>query len=155
MSDAAQDDRSSPSSNGCTLFRLRRATRRVTQIYDRHLAPAGLRVTQWSLLATLNALPPSPLGAIAEAMGMDRTTLSRNMLPLQRAGYVETRIGKDRRLKTLTLTADGHALVRRAFPLWRDAERQLRATLGPSTTERLRDALDESMRAIANAGATS
>ena len=155
MSDTPKDHRSTPPSDGCTWFRLRRTARRVTQIYDRHLAPAGLRVTQWSLLATLNGLPPSPLGAIAGAMGMDRTTLSRNMLPLQRAGYVETRVGEDRRRKTLALTSDGRALVRRAFPLWRDAERELRATLGPATTERLRDALDESMRRISEAGATS
>lgn len=126
----------------CTCFRLRRTARRVTQIYDHRLAPLGLRVTQYSLLAHLVGKPPTAIGAFAEILGMDRTTLTRNVRPLLAAGYVELAAGGDRRTRALALTAEGKALFRRAWPLWRAAEQEVRTTLGAATAGDLHRALN-------------
>jgi DNA-binding MarR family transcriptional regulator len=138
----------------CTCFRLRRTARRVTQIYDRRLAPLGLRVTQYSLLAHLVGKPPTAIGAFAEVMGMDRTTLTRNVRPLLAAGYLELAQGGDRRTRALALTAEGKALFRRAWPLWRAAELEVRATLGAGVTAELHRTLaatHEKLNALATA----
>src|SRR4051812_39261828 len=77
-----------PAVAGCTCMRLRRASRRITQIYDELLAPAGLTVTQFGLLANLRACALS-IGALASRLGMDPTTLTRNLRPLQARGLAE------------------------------------------------------------------
>ncbi|HJQ56814.1 MAG TPA: MarR family winged helix-turn-helix transcriptional regulator [Vineibacter sp.] len=132
----------------CTLLRLRRTTRRVTQIYDHHLAPLGLRITQYSLLGNLQHRPPMPIGAFAEIMGMDRTTLTRNIQPLIRAGWVELAAGTDRRQRAIALTAAGRAQFRRAVPLWRQAEQALRAVVGEEAIGQLQRLLDQSLERI-------
>jgi len=133
----------------CTLLRLRRTTRRVTQIYDRHLAPLGLRVTQYSLLGSLMGQPPMPIGTFAEIMGMDRTTLTRNVRPLIRAGWIELAAGDDRRQRAIALTPEGKAIFRRAVPLWRQAEGDLRAAVGADAISQLQHLLDHSLERIA------
>ena len=132
----------------CTLLRLRRTTRRITQIYDRHLAPLGLRVTQYSLLGSLVGQPPRPIGAFAEIMGMDRTTLTRNIRPLIRAGWIELVAGDDRRQRAMALTAEGKAMFRRAVPLWRQAESELRAAVGTDAIGQLQRLLDQSLERV-------
>src|SRR3546814_19389843 len=92
----------------CTCFKLRRAARRVTQLYDRHLQPTGLRITQFGLLARLR-VEPLQMTALAERMGMDRTTLTRNLRPLERLGYVTVDPGEDRRTRTVAITSEGRA----------------------------------------------
>ncbi|TWT01268.1 MarR family winged helix-turn-helix transcriptional regulator [Reyranella sp. CPCC 100927] len=133
----------------CTLLRLRRTTRRVTQIYDHHLAPLGLRITQYSLLGNLMGQPPMPIGTFAEIMGMDRTTLTRNIRPLIRAGWIDLVAGEDRRQRAIALTADGKAIFRRAVPLWRQAESDLRAAVGADAISQLQHLLDHSLERIA------
>jgi DNA-binding MarR family transcriptional regulator len=133
----------------CTLLRLRRTTRRVTQIYDHHLAPLGLRITQYSLLGRLVGQPPMPIGSFAEVMGMDRTTLTRNIRPLIRAGWVELVAGDDRRQRAIALTAEGKAMFRRAVPLWRQAETALRAAVGTDAIIQLQHLLDHSLERVA------
>ena len=75
-------------SSGCTCMRLRKASRRVSQIYDRSLEPLGLTVTQFSLLGHLGSFDGIGIGALAEKLVMDPTTLTRNLRPLQRQGFV-------------------------------------------------------------------
>lgn len=132
----------------CTLLRLRRTTRRVTQIYDRHLAPLGLRVTQYSVLGSLIVQAPIAIGAFAEIMGMDRTTLTRNIRPLIRAGWIELIAGDDRRLRTITVTSEGKAMFRRAIPLWRQAESELREAVGADAISQLQRLLDHSLARV-------
>ncbi|MCW5745634.1 MAG: winged helix-turn-helix transcriptional regulator [Alphaproteobacteria bacterium] len=132
----------------CTLLRLRRTTRRVTQIYDHHLAPLGLRVTQYSLLGSLMGQPPMPIGSFAEMMGMDRTTLTRNLRPLIRAGWVDLVAGEDRRQRAVILTAEGKAMFKRAVPLWRQAESALRAAVGSDAIGQLQRLLDHSLERV-------
>src|SRR5271168_1807919 len=86
----------------CNCLALRQATRHVTQLYDQFLAPSGLRSTQYSILARLNRKGPMTINALADEMVMDRTTLGRNVLPLQRDGLIVAMPGEsDRRSKEL------------------------------------------------------
>jgi len=134
----------------CTCLALRRATRRVTQIYDTHMKPLGLRITQFAVLGQLAgagtsqpAPPQISITALARRLGLDRSTLGRNLRPLIKAGLVVMEGGEDRRAHTLSLTAAGQARLEKAIPLWRDAQRQVSEKLGRDKTRALRAALDE------------
>ena len=95
---------------GCNCLALRQASRHVTQFYDQFLAPSGLRTTQYSILARLQRKGPMTINALAAELVMDRTTLGRNILPLQRDGLVAVGPGKsDRRARELRLTPAGIA----------------------------------------------
>src|SRR5216684_9426393 len=93
----------------CNCLAVRQAARRVTQFYDRFLAPAGLRTTQFSILARLGRKGPMPINALAADMVMDRTTLGRNILPLERDGLIGIKPGAaDRRSKEIRLRSEEH-----------------------------------------------
>src|SRR5438128_12181911 len=97
----------------CICLAVRQAARHVTQFYDRLLAPSGLRTTQFSILAKLRRSAPMTINALAAEMVMDRTTLGRNILPLERDGLVAVEQGsRDRRSKELRVTAAGEARFR-------------------------------------------
>jgi len=86
---------------GCNCLALRQAARHVTQFYDQFLAASGLRATQYSILARLQRRGPMSINALAAELVMDRTTLGRNILPLQRDGLISIRPGRiDRRSRT-------------------------------------------------------
>jgi DNA-binding MarR family transcriptional regulator len=116
---------------GCTCFHVRSLARRVTQFYDRALAPCGLRVTQYSLMTQLAALGPTPMGPLADLLDMDRTTLTRNLKPLIDAKLIVlARSPGDARVRTVALTASGRARRRVAHRLWRHAQDLVDAELG-------------------------
>src|ERR1700679_4038248 len=99
----------------CSCLALRQATRHVTQFYDQFISPLGLRATQYSILARLDRKGAMTINALAAELVMDRTTLGRNILPLQRDGLVAIGQGEfDRRSKELRLTAAGIARFRAA-----------------------------------------
>jgi DNA-binding MarR family transcriptional regulator len=128
---------------GCTCSKLRRLTRRVTAVYDRALAQAGMRVTQYSVLAQLRRAPGSPVSALAEAMDMDRTTLTRNLKPLLDAGWVEMGTSPhDARVRTVQITARGEAQYQTARSHWRRAQSEVTATIGPEGTSDLHELID-------------
>jgi DNA-binding MarR family transcriptional regulator len=134
----------------CTCLALRRATRRVTQIYDTHMKPLGLRITQFAVLGQLaGAGAPEPISAamsitaLARRLGLDRSTLGRNVRPLIKAGLVVMEGGADRRAHTLALTEAGRAALDKAIPLWRDAQRHVSEKLGRDKARALRAVLDE------------
>jgi DNA-binding MarR family transcriptional regulator len=116
----------------------------MTQHYDAHLAPAGLRLTQFSLLANLR---PGPLtmSALADRMEMDRTTLTRNLKPLADAGFVEVAPGEDARSRIVTLTARGRDSWTAARELWREAQDEVNRALGAEQVAALHATLDESL----------
>ena len=122
---------------------LRRTARQVTRSYDLALKPAGLRLAQYSILANLGAAEGLNITLLAERLAMDRTTLTRNLRPLERAGWIARARASDPRVRTLTLTDDGRSTLERARPLWQDAERSFRRRLGREKTEMLRSLLDE------------
>jgi DNA-binding MarR family transcriptional regulator len=134
----------------CTCLALRRATRRVTQIYDAHMKPLGLRITQFAVLGQLAGTgSPEPglaamsITALARRLGLDRSTLGRNVRPLIKAGLVVMEGGADRRAHTLALTDAGRAALEKAIPLWREAQRHVSEKLGRDKTRALRAVLDE------------
>jgi DNA-binding MarR family transcriptional regulator len=124
---------------GCNCLALRQAARHVTQIYDQFLVPSGLRATQYSILARLQRKGPMTINALAAELVMDRTTLGRNILPLQRDGLVAIGPGKsDRRSKELQLTGEGTTRFRAAFKAWQDAQERFEATFGAKRAKELR-----------------
>jgi DNA-binding MarR family transcriptional regulator len=131
-----------PQVQGCTCNRLRRLTRRVTAVYDHALAPCGLRGTQFSLLSNLLALQAPTLSVLAEAMDMERTTLTRNLRPLITAGWVALRPGRNARHREARMTPAGRAKWAQAKPHWRRAQSALTAVLGDAEVSRLHRLVD-------------
>jgi DNA-binding MarR family transcriptional regulator len=131
---------SSTRCNYCTA--LREAARYVTRLYDRHLAASGLRSTQFSILTRLKQLGPTTINALAHALVMDRTTVGRNILPLQRRRLIVVKRGEsDARRKELHLTTAGLARLEAGFDGWAKAQAQFEGTLGHERASQLRDLL--------------
>lgn len=136
----------------CTCLRLRKAARRVTQIYDQILAPAGVTLTQFSLLAHLYAGQGLSVGELAEALVTDPTTLTRNLKPLVDRGLVQiVQDEDDRRRRVIASTATGRGVLSAAYPLWRRAQAHIAHLLGESETLRLNKALDRSLDRLVEA----
>ena len=133
----------------CTCFRIRSAARRVTQIYSQHLAPTGLKISQFSLLGFVCAEGPVSIGRLSELLATDRTTLTRNLKPLLDNGVIERAASGDKRRHELAATAAGRALFKRALPLWSAAEQEVRTAMGTKLTSDLHGALDRSMDSLA------
>ena len=126
----------------CNCFAVRSAARHVTQLYDQFLAPSGLRTTQYSMLSRLKRLGPLTINALAEEMVMDRTTLGRNVLPLQRDGLITIKsASSDRRAKELRLTKAGENRLQQAFEGWSQAQARFEAAFGEKRAADLRELL--------------
>ncbi|WP_426435954.1 MarR family winged helix-turn-helix transcriptional regulator [Bradyrhizobium genosp. P] len=132
----------------CTCMRLRRVGRRVTQLYDRHLASVGLTSGQHGLLARLHSASlhgktALPIGTLADLHGMDPTTLTRNLKLLLNAKLVRNgRDETDRRVRTVALTDAGRKRLLEAAPEWRKAQREVESALGTEATLALNGLLD-------------
>ena len=128
----------------CNCLALRQAARHVTQFYDRYLAPTGLRSTQFSILAKLSGLGPMTINALAGELVMDRTTLGRTMLPLERDGFIAIRDSlHDRRSKELVVTRAGTDRLQRAAKLWVEAQKEFEERFGARRAADLRGLLGE------------
>lgn len=137
----------------CTCFAVRRAARHITQAYDGHLAPTGLRTTQYSLLNALAVNGPGSLMAVARRMGLDRTTLGRNLRPLERDGLVSIAVApQDRRGRLLTITAAGQERLGQARTCWAAAQAAFEARYGTTETHSLHATLDAVARLEFGAG---
>ena len=131
-----------PAVEDCNCLAVRQAARHVTQFYDRFLAPAGLRTTQFSILAKLKRRGPMTINALAREMVMDRTTLGRNILPLERDGLITVATGDaDRRSREVRLTDAGAARLRTALKGWSAAQRAFEAAFGRKRAADLRSLL--------------
>jgi DNA-binding MarR family transcriptional regulator len=131
-----------PPSTRCNCAALRQAARYVTQRYDQHLAAAGLSSTQFSILSRLKQLGPTTINTLAHAMVMDRTTLGRNILPLQRRRLIVVKRGEsDARQKELHLTTAGRTRLAAGFDGWAKAQAEFEGTLGKERASQLRDML--------------
>ena len=113
----------------CTCFRLRKLSRTLSQRYDAALAPAGLNINQYSILRRADRTRHT-MGSLASELGMDRTTLSRDLKHLLDAGWLRTVAGDDARQKVIALTATGKRVLSRAYPLWRDVQTEVEALVG-------------------------
>ena len=122
---------SMPRSEDCNCFAVRSAARHVSQFYDQFLAPVGLHVTQFSILAMLKRLGPTTINALAKAMVMDRTTLGRNVLPLERDGLIRIEASAaDRRAKELHLTKAGEKRLQSGREAWTQAQARFDTRFG-------------------------
>jgi DNA-binding MarR family transcriptional regulator len=131
-----------PRPEDCNCFAVRSAARHVTQFYDQSLAPIGLRGTQFSILARLKRMGPLTINMLAEDMAMDRTTLGRNILPLERDGLIRIEAAaSDRRAKELRLTEAGETRLQAAFQIWSQAQARFEATFGATRAAELRATL--------------
>lgn len=106
----------------CMGIRVRRVSRVVGNHYDEYLKPVGLKGTQFTLLNAINLYPSSTISRLADLMLLDRTTLNRNLKPLEREGLIRSGHGKDLRTRTLELTPQGVEVLQGALPLWLDAQ---------------------------------
>ena len=123
--------------SACTASNVRKASRAISQVYDAALQPVNLKSTQFTVLATLSKSGQQPLSQLADAMVMDRTTLTRNLQPLLKRKLVTTSPGEDRRVRNVQLTRQGKRLLDRALPLWRTAQSHLVGGLGQKRWTRL------------------
>ncbi len=138
-----------PPGSPCTCAMARRTARHLTREYDRALKPAGLKLTQYSVLANLVRTGGLSITALAERLAMDRTTMTRNLRPLERAGWVVVRDGPDRRRRSVEITGAGQDVFDRAQPLWQAAERTIRQSMGRDDAAALRRLLDTALAATA------
>ena len=126
----------------CVCLGMQRAARGVARRYDEAMKPLGLTSGQFSILSSLLRESAEPIGALATLLGQERTTLTRNLSPLERAGWVETRPdAKDARVRRVRLTEEGRELLRAAIPVWRAAQRESNARIGDAGWEALRPLL--------------
>jgi DNA-binding MarR family transcriptional regulator len=123
----------------CNLLALRQAARHVTQFYDRYLVPTGLRATQFGILAKLERQGPITINALAADLVMDRTTLGRNIRPLERDGLIAIETGAaDRRSKEIRLTKKGEQRFRAALKGWGEAQTGFETAVGSERASDLR-----------------
>jgi len=123
----------------CHCLALRQASRTITNAYDAALAPTGLRVTQFSILLTLSERSPMTVNELASKLVLDRTTLTRNLKPLERDELLSTGPGEhDARERLIALTAAGRAKLAEAMPPWRDAQKAFERQIGKMKTTELR-----------------
>ena len=134
---------------GCTALRFRKAARRVSQIYDEHLAPYGLTITQFGLLAHIQRLEGVSIGELAAELVMDPTTLTRNLGPLIKRDLVAVAHGKsDKRARTLQLTREGKAALESGGAGWKAAQKNIAAVLGADLAP-LSGAIDRMLEKLA------
>jgi len=132
----------------CSCFAARRTARTITQHYERQLKSSGLTVTQFTLLAMLSLLGPQPLSRFAGQLGLERTTLTRNLKALRDRGWVTESATTDRRVRFLAITKRGTVAARAALPHWRKAQQSIARRLGADTI----NALAAASKAAAESG---
>ena len=133
-----------PGFQECNCLAIRQAARHVTQFYDQLFAPVGLRATQFAILGHLRRGGPMTINALAGALVMDRTTLGRNILPLQRDGLIEVAASSaDRRRRELRLTEQGLETYGRAAERWSVAQHRFDEVFGSARAAELRNLLRE------------
>src|ERR1700751_2797336 len=114
----------------CTCFNLRRVTRVITQSFDAELRKYGIRVRQTPILSALNARSGWSMAELSDWLGMERTTLVRNLRPLQRDGFVNAVGGGRGNPVELTITTKGRKQIEKLTPAWKSAQRAVVKTLG-------------------------
>ena len=141
---AGRKDQAAGPGNGseCSCTALRKATRRISQLYDTALAPSGLKTTQRAILAQIGRSEPTTVGELAEALVMDSGALAHTLKPLQRDSLVAVAVDPgDRRNRLITLTRRGQAKLAETDALWANAQRGFKAALGRAESKALREVL--------------
>ena len=127
----------------CTCFNARRASRAVTQFYDDIMEPSGVKAQQFTMLGAVNLMGPASVTRLAEHLALDRTTLTRNLKVLVAQGLVEIGPGDDRRERVGSLTEAGRDALRRATPLWHQAQDAIAEKFGEDRWRRMLEDMTE------------
>lgn len=114
----------------CTCFNTRKAARVLTQLYDDAFRGLGIRGTQFSFLVHAASYGPVTVTKLADIMLMDRTTLARNLGPLEKNGYLSVEPGKDRRQRVVSITEKGKSALAEALPVWKETQEKVKGTMG-------------------------
>jgi DNA-binding MarR family transcriptional regulator len=126
----------------CNCFAMRKASRQISRLYDSHLEPVGLRITQFLTLAALNAVDNATVNALAERLDIERTAMGKMVGFLERDGFVTISPSPtDGRSRLIQLTDKGRRLHERAAPLWSEAQRQFEQLNGKENVMTLRQGL--------------
>ncbi|WP_438449203.1 MarR family winged helix-turn-helix transcriptional regulator [Gorillibacterium sp. sgz5001074] len=121
----------------CAFTNVRKTDRLLAHFYDRSLAPSGLTAIQFGLLAYLAAMQPVSINRMAEVMGMDRTTVTRNINLAGEKKLIHMVTGEDRRLRLITMTPEGEQALKEAWPLWQQAQNTVEQEFGAERFEHL------------------
>jgi DNA-binding MarR family transcriptional regulator len=121
----------------CICTSLRQAAQASTHFYDKVLAPSGLKVTMFRLLRRIEENPDATITGLAEIVGLDRSTLGRNLKVLARQGLLSLPSGADARARSVALTPAGKAALAQAIPLWAQAQAEMTASFGPDLEDLL------------------
>lgn len=123
----------------CLCLAARRAARTITREFDQALRAHGLRATQFTLLSALDVAGPLSIGALADVLAADRTTITRNLALVQKRELVSVQADNtDARSRIASITASGEALLQKTMPAWRKVQADLTDTLGASAAAGLR-----------------
>ena len=134
---SAQGAEPTPMDDPCNLFFLRRAARAVSRQYSAAMKDSNVQATQFSVLYILTVSGALSITELAGKMGMDRTSMSRNLIPLQTQGYISITDEAKSRAREVTITAAGEAALHEAMPMWRHAQAQFVQHMGEADTAAL------------------
>jgi len=138
---------------GCTNFKLRQLGRVVTRHYDAYMAASGLKATQYSLLSLVVQLGPIRPSDLARRMGIDASTLTRNLQPLVAQGWLRQGQGHDARSRLIEVTAEGRVKQAEAQRVWKQAQLALNARLGERSVARLHAMIDDCFERLSDEAA--
>jgi len=130
----------------CACYNLRKASRTITRLYDEFLKPSGIHATQLSILLGTKILQPVTMNRLAKSSMMNRTTLSRNLKPLEKKELVRVAPGQDRRERIVKLTDRGEDVLAHAYPLWEDAQNTVISGLHQEGLDALLKSLSDVVR---------
>jgi len=134
------------SQDACTCGKLREAARAVTLLYDNAFKSSGLLSTQLGVLHTIYNSASITISELAGELGMDRTTLTRNLSVLERDGLINMSSGKDHRTKIVTITSKGRTSIAKAIPLWNEAQRKVKQQMGENSWRELMQNLGQFLK---------
>jgi DNA-binding MarR family transcriptional regulator len=127
----------------CTCAELRKAARAVTLLYDNAFKSTGLLSTQLSVLRIISKSDSLKVSQLAEELGMDRTTLTRNLSVLERQGFIKISSGEDHRTRIVTITSSGSTSIAKTIPLWNEVQRNVKKQMGENAWRELMQRLSQ------------
>src|ERR1700716_1446307 len=130
MARAESDTNDYMAAAGCFCLAARQAARRITRLYDSCMQQSGIRATQFTILSQLMLRGEMPISKLASILGMERTTLTRNLTLLEQRKWISIKAGEDPRARLVGITAQGRGIVRRGFVHWSNAQADVGKILG-------------------------
>lgn len=135
-------DRYAEMMNICVNYSFKQTSRIITQFYDNMFKEVGIRSTQFSLLTSVKICKDCTFDQLAASINMDSTTLTRNLQALEKRGFIEIVTGKDKRTKMAYLTPEGEEVLKKAFPIWKKAQRHFVQGLGAENWNSIKQSLE-------------